>query len=239
VTTTALGWRRRLARIVALGGLAGTALLFSGCVKADVDLTVHGNDQIDGNIVMAIDRAYESPNGQPPGVLLDQVTQRVFSGTATGAVQEPYADSEYVGRRVVITGMTLLDFNRGTGDGGMKIVHQGGQFHLSGTVDTVSLAPPAGQQPSATSELIARTYDVMIRVTFPGAVTTANGAIAGDTVTWRPRLGQRSDLMAVADDSPGLPAWLLPAVLAGLVLAAGAAVAWRVGASSRQSGHPA
>src|SRR5262245_11011382 len=84
---------RRPARIVALAGLA---LLTNACVKADVSLSVRSDDQIDGSIVMAIDRGFVPPAGQAPDALLDQVSQRVFHGTPTGSREEPYADGEYV-----------------------------------------------------------------------------------------------------------------------------------------------
>jgi hypothetical protein len=220
-----MGGSRRRVRGV---GLVVLAVLTSGCVKADVSLTVHADDQIDGSIVMAIDRTYVPPGGQAPDALLDQVTRRVFHGTATGSLQEPYADSQYVGRRVTIQGMSLLDFNRGTSDGGLKIVHQGSQFRLSGTVDTVDLAAGAGASSAASADRIARTFDVVIQVTFPGPVTQSNGAVSGDGVTWRPRFGQRLALSAVADDSSGPPGWLLPAVLLAVAMALGGVAAWRV-----------
>jgi hypothetical protein len=220
-----VGGSRRLARGV---GLVVLALLTNGCVKADVSLTVRSDDQVDGTIVMAIDRTYAPPGGQAPDALLDQVTQRVFHGTATGSQQEPYSDSQYVGRRVTIEGMSLLDFNRGTSDGGLKIVHQGSQFRLSGTVDTVGLATGVGASAAGSADRIAQSFDVVIRVTFPGPVTQSNGAVAGDTVTWRPRFGQRLALSAVADDSTGPPGWLLPAILFAVATALVVVAAWRV-----------
>jgi hypothetical protein len=223
---------RRSTRVIAFVALA---LLTGGCVKADVSLIVHPDDQVDGSIVMAIDRGFAPPGGQPPDALLDQVSQRVFHGTATGSHEEPYADPEYVGRRVTIEGMSLLDFNRGTGDGGLKIVHQGGEFRLSGSVNTADLAPAPGQSPTETSDRIARTFDVVIRVTFPGAVTRANGQVSGDTVTWRPRLGQLLVLSAVANDGSGPPGWLLPSVLLAAAVALGGLAAWRVRASSART----
>jgi hypothetical protein len=214
---------RRLGQAIAMVALGVVA---SGCVKADVSLTVHSDDQIDGSIVMAVDRSFVPPGGQAPDALLGQVTHRVFHGTATGSREEPYADSEYVGRRVTIEGMSLLDFNRGTSDDGLKIVHQGGQFRLSGTVDTANMASVPGPTSIGGSELIERTFDVVIRIAFPGPVTQANGQVSGDTVTWRPRLGQRLVLSAVADDGPGPPGWLLPAVLVVAALALGGVAAW-------------
>ena len=214
-------------RIRRAAGLIALVLLTSGCVKADVRLTVRPDDQIDGTIVMAIDRGFAPPGGQAPDALLDQVTQRVFHGTATGSRQEPYADSRYVGRRVTIEGMSLLDFDRGTSDGGLKIVHQGSQFRLSGTVDTASLAAAAGASQTS-SDRISRTFDVLIQVTFPGPVRQSNGAVSGASVTWRPKLGQQLALFAVADDSPGPPGWLVPTLLLAAAVALGGVIVWRV-----------
>jgi hypothetical protein len=219
--------------------LAVLAVLTSGCVKADVSLTVRSDDQVDGTIVMAVDRTYAPPGGQAPDALLDQVTQRVFHGTATGSLQEPYADSQYVGRRVTIQGMSLLDFNRGTSDGGLKIVHQGSQFRLSGTVDTIDLAAAGGASSAASADRIAQTFDVVIQVTFPGPVKQSNGTVSGDTVTWRPRFGQRLALSAVADDGSGPPGWLIPAVLLVVAVALVGAAAWRVRRSRSGAEHAA
>lgn len=216
---------RRLVRGIALVVLA---LATGACVKADVSLTVRPDDQIDGSIVMAVDRGFAPPGGQSPDGLIDAVGQRVFHGTATGSREEPYADAQYVGRRVTIQGMSLLDFDRGTSDGGLKIVHQGGQFRLSGSVDTADLARAAGPTAADPANRIARTFDVVIRVTFPGPVLEGNGSISGDTVTWRPRLGDRLVLSAVADDGSGPPGWLLPALLVAAVTALAGAVLWRV-----------
>jgi hypothetical protein len=227
---------RRLVRGI---GLVALALLTSGCVKASVSLNVRSDDQVDGSIVMAVDRTYVPPGGQAPDALLDQVTQRVFHGTATGSHQEPYADPQYVGRRVTIEGMSLLDFNRGTSSGGLKIVHQGSEFRLSGTVDTVDLAAAAGASSAASADRIARTFDVVIQVTFPGPVTQSNGTVSGDTVTWRPRFGQRLALSAVAADGPGPPGWLLPALVLVAATAVGGVVVWRVRPHRSRAGRAA
>jgi hypothetical protein len=231
-----VGGSRRLVRAASVVLLT---LLTNACVKADVSLTVRSDDQVDGSIVMAIDRTYIPPGGQAPGALLDQVTERVFHGTATGSRQEPYADPQYVGRRVTIQGMSLLDFNRGTSDGGLKIVHQGSQFRLSGTVDTVDLATGVGASSAANADRIAQTFDVVIRVTFPGRVTQSNGTVSGDTVTWRPRFGQRLALSAVADDSSGPPGWLLPAALLIVAIALVGVAAWRVRLERSRAGRAA
>jgi hypothetical protein len=210
------GWRALAA--------AGLLVLLSGCVKADVDLTVRPDDQVDGTIVMAVDRGYATQDGQGQSPFLDALSRRTFQGTRSGARQEPYADDRYVGTRVTLEGMTLLDFDRSTGEDGLKIVHQGGRYQLSGTVDTKDLASAAAASSAVDAQRITDAYEVTIRVTFPGRVVSANGVREGRTVTWRPRFGERVRLQAEAEDGGGgFPwPWL---VLGALVVAAGAGLA--------------
>lgn len=221
---------------------AGLVLALSGCVKADVDLTVRADDQVDGTIVMAVDRGFATQDAQGQSPLLDALSRRTFQGTRSGAREEPYADDRYVGTRVVLDGMTLLDFDRSTGDDGLKIVHQGGRVQLSGTVDTKDLASAASASSAVDAQRIADAYEVVVRVTFPGDVVSTNGVRDGRTVTWRPRFGERVQLQAEAEDGgAGFP-WpvLALGVLLLVVAASGLAVLSRrrVSGSSRTAAGP-
>ncbi|HKF75073.1 MAG TPA: hypothetical protein VKF59_02955 [Candidatus Dormibacteraeota bacterium] len=187
-------------------------------MKADVNLTVRQDDQVDGQIVMAVDRSFIPPGDGSQAALVSALSSGVFAGTPAGAHQETYADPRYVGTLVTIHGMTLLDFDRATAASGLKIVHSGGRFRLTGTVDTAALAPgPTASD--ADARRMQDSFDVLVRVTFPGRVVSSNGTVDGDTVTWRPSLGQRIELRAEAEDSAGGFTWLW--LLAG-VLAVGA-----------------
>jgi len=207
-------------------GLAALALLCTACVKGDVDLTVRADDHVDGTIVVAVDRSFLPADPAAASALVDQVRSRAYAGTPSGATREPYADARYVGSRVTIRDMSLLDFDRGTTGGGLKIVHEGGRFKLTGTVDTAGLAPAPGTLPTADQRRAAASFAVAVRVTFPGRVVSTNGSADGDTVTWRPRLGERLELTAEAEDGTG-PGWTT-LVVAILVLVAAAALALAV-----------
>ena len=203
---------------------AGVLLLLSSCVKTDVDLTVRSDDVVDGSIIMAVDRSFSNGNDKTQTALIDALRDRVFPATRSGASQEPYSDGQYVGTRVVINHMTLLDLDRSTGANGLKIVHQGGRFRLSGKVDTSELTSAAATSSPQDAQRLRDSYDVMVRITFPGPVVSTNGSVSGNTVTWRPRLGQQLNLSAVAEDGKGgIPwVWLLAA---GAVLAVATAIA--------------
>lgn len=210
----------RVSRISSVVAAAGAVLLLSSCVKADVDLTVRSDDVVDGTIVMAVDRSFSTGGATSQATLVDALRDRVLPGTRSGARQEPYTDGQYVGTKVVIDHMTLLDLDRSTGDQGLKIVHQGGRFRLSGHVDTGTLSSAAASASPQDAQRLRDSYDVIVRVTFPGQVLSSNGSVSGHTVTWRPRFGQQIDLAAEADDGRTgglLWVWL---VVAGVVVAA-------------------
>ncbi|HXM58900.1 MAG TPA: hypothetical protein VOB72_26100 [Candidatus Dormibacteraeota bacterium] len=209
-------------RVSSVAAAAGAVLLLSSCVKTDVDLTVRPDDVVDGTIVMAVDQSFAAGNDHNQTALLDSLREHVLPSLRSGARQEPYSDGQYVGTRVVLDHMTLADLDRSTGEGGLKIVHQGGRFRLTGRVDTTELTSAASSSNPQDAQRLRDTFDVIIRVTFPGQVVSSNGSVTGRTVTWRPRLGDRLDLAAQAEDADFPWVWL---VVAGLVLAAATAAA--------------
>lgn len=191
-----------------------------------MNLKVRPDDHVDGTIVMAVDRSLLSNQSQD--ALVDELRKRVFMGTPSGSRQEAYSDARYVGTRVIIRGMTILDLDRATGTSGVKIVHQGGRYRLSGMIDTGSLRAAASLPDSADVWRIADSFDVSIGVTFPGRVVKSNGHIEGNTVRWKPKLGDRLDLSAEAEDGNSGLAW--PMLLAGVLALCGlGALAFAIG----------
>ena len=192
-----------------------------------MNLKVKADDHIDGTIVMAVDRSLLGNQSQD--ALVDELRKRVFMGTPSGSRQEAYSDARYVGTRVIIRGMTILDLDRATGTSGVKIVHQGGRYRLSGTVDTRSMGAAASPPDSADARRIAESFDVSIGVTFPGRVVKSNGLVDGNTVRWKPKLGDRVDISAEAEDGGSWLAW--PMLLTGALALCGlGALALAIGA---------
>jgi hypothetical protein len=204
----------------AAGAAAVTVLLLCGCVKVDMNLKVKPDEHIDGSIVMAVDRSLLGNQSQD--ALVDELRKRVFMGTPAGSRQEAYSDARYVGTRVILRGMTILDLDRATGTSGIKIAHQGGRYRLSGTIDTASLRAAASSPDSADARRIAESFDVSIGVTFPGRVVKSNGLVDGNTVRWKPKLGDRLDISAEAEDGGSGPAW--PILLLGVLTLCGLGV---------------
>lgn len=220
-------------RLVAAWGAAVVALLSSGCVEANVDLTVRADDHVDGTIVMAVDRGFLPADPSGAAALVAEVRRRTYEGTPSGARREPYSDANYVGSRVTITQMSLLDFDRGTSGDGLKIVHQGHRFRFQGTVDTAGMAPANPRDASPAARRAAASFHVLVRVTFPGRVVSSNGTATGNTVTWRPRFGDKLLLTAEAEDGSGVD-WWWPALGVLAVVAVAGAVLVRAARSRRR-----
>lgn len=222
--------------LAAACGAAALALLSTGCVKADVDLTVRADDHVDGTIVMAVDRSFLPADAAAADALVAEVRRRTYAGTPSGARREAYADDRYVGSRVTIEEMSLLDFDRGTTGDGLKVVHQGHRFRFQATVDTAGMAPIDTQAASPAMRRAAESFHVLVRVTLPGRVISSNGSVASRTVTWTPRFGERVQLAAEAEDGAGLDwRWVALGVLA-VGAAGGVALARVAGRRARRVG---
>ena len=211
-----------------LGTATCLVFLLVGCTKVDMNVTVRGDDHVDGSIILGIDRQVIEVNGVSEQEFVEQLRSRTFQRTPHGESVEKYSDDQYVGTKLVLRAVRLADFNQSTGDGGLKIVHDGDRFKLSGTIDTRPTVAGA-----ADSRRFADAFNVQIRVTFPGPVLRTNGELDGRTVSWRPRYGERLDLAAEAEDG-GSP-WLNTVVLGGVPgLAVLLAVAASVGVALKR-----
>ncbi len=70
-----------------------------------------------------------------------------------------------------------------------------------------------------------QTAEITIRLTFPGEVRSANGHVDGHTVTWRSKMGESTEIRAVAsgvDASSSPVVWI--AIGAGVLVAVAASL---------------
>lgn len=74
------------------GAFVVLVVLLAGSVKVDANLTVRPNDQIDGIIVMAVDREFAAAVNTSPEALLDQVRKSTFQSPPSGGRLEAYSD---------------------------------------------------------------------------------------------------------------------------------------------------
>ncbi|MEP6695334.1 MAG: hypothetical protein ABJA34_00485 [Pseudonocardiales bacterium] len=217
--------RHRL--LVAVAGAIGLLLSLSGCVKLDMDLTIRSNDTVEGTIILAVNKRLLTASGQGEQQLHDQLekqgpfaaAERPKEGTFS---QRPYDKDGRVGEAYTFSGVPLTEFgNSGTG---LKITHTGDRYFVSGQLDltTQSATDP---QTEALAKQFGSTPELRIKMTFPGEVLTSNGTINGRSVTWHPKLGQRTLLSAEARTTAVIPKLLaIAGGVVGLLLVIGLVV---------------
>jgi hypothetical protein len=197
-------------RVLALGALA---LLLSACIKVDMDLDVAPDNTVSGSAVLAVDQNLVELSGQTADQLFQDVD---LSNLPPGATVTPYEDEGFVGQEVTFDDVPLSEFSGGQTLGGsgedLSITRVGDEFHVAGGLDMSSAEFTSGQIPQGMLD----NFEFRISITFPGRVTSSTGSIDGNTVTWEPRIGQNTEIRAVASAIPsgGTP-WLTIALAAG------------------------
>ncbi len=200
--------RRMMPKCVVLA----LALLFAltGCVKLDMDMNVQADDTIDGTLIIAVDKELLKATGQSEAALLKQIEQQgPFSGENRpkgGSFSvRPYNSGGKIGQAYTFSAVPLSQF--GGGQGGLSITRKGDRFFVAGVVDMTTDTPQTPEE-KAVAARFGKTAETRIRITFPGEVLKSNGKIDGRSVTWNPKIGQRSMLTAEARTSEIIPVLL-------------------------------
>ncbi|MDM7855263.1 LppM family (lipo)protein [Cellulomonas alba] len=210
----------RLRRALAATAVTAVAMLtLSGCLKADITMTVNADETIDGSMTIGLSKALLESTGQSAADVFAQGFSEgdgPFDGVADQS-SAPYDDGEYVGRTFTAHGMTLAQFNKqDDGDDSMALEHVGDTYVLTGLLDFASGAQDAGQ--SGTT-LPAGMGSVHVAFTFPGKVLESNGKIDGNTVEWSGSATSKLELTATAEDHGAKPfPWLLAGIGGGVAL---------------------
>lgn len=208
--------RRIGVQILALGGLA---FLLTGCLKLNMDLEVAADDTVSGTAVIGFDKELLALTGDSFDDVLGD--DSIVPSDIEGVSVEPYDDGEFIGQEVTFDGVALEEFNREQVEqDALRIVREGDTFRMSGVLDFDT--GDAGEAPIDGGELLEGA-DVRITVAFPGEVLETNGERDGNTVTWRPVVGERTELLAIASaiDSGGGSSilWIVLALVAVALVA--------------------
>lgn len=215
---TRVGTRAALMILVLLG--------LSGCVKLDMDLKVRADNSVDGTVIIAIDKRILDIGGQSEGDFRKQLeSQGPFSGSdrpSQGSfAQHPYQADGRIGETYTFSGVPLSQF--GGKNSGLTISRRGDRFFVSGLLDLTSGSSNSPQQQEI-ARRFAASAQTRIRITFPGEVLHSNGKIDGRSVTWHPKLGQKTPLTAEARTTAVFPILLAVAGGVGVLLLVVAAV---------------
>jgi hypothetical protein len=207
---------RRFWRVL---GSAALAVLLAGCFKVNMDLDVTADNTVSGTAVVAVEESLLELSGQNVDQLFADMD---LSDLPPGSESEPYEEDGFVGRQITFEEVPLSEFTgngtlSGTASGEeLNIVREGDEFHVTGGFDM------SGQEFTGTEipQQFLENFEFRISITFPGPVSSASGDIDGNTVTWEPRVGQNTEIQAVASAIPSSSSPLLMIVL----IAAGALV---------------
>src|SRR3954447_16788982 len=221
-------WRLRVVLLA-----AAALLLLTGCVKLDINLTVSGDDTVSGTYVIGIQKSLLQFTGQDADAFYEQITSDFDpSDLPEGAkvTPEKYDDGKFVGAKLVmdnvpIAGLDNVSGNTSTsGSNEFSLTHEGDLYQFRAALDTSTGDSSSVSVP----QQVLDSAEIRIKLTFPGEVTETNGDKDGNTVTWRPKLGEGTTLTATAKDSGGggggggsSHTWLVVvAIIAGLAVVA-------------------
>lgn len=226
IGSMALSTRLSAALRVALAGVV--VLAVAGCLKADADLTVSSDNTVDGTLIVAVDESLLEITGQSEEEFLDQFLQGAGplgqQAPESGSIeQERYSEEGKLGARYRLSDIPLAEFNEGEGQDSVRIVRDGDKFRVSGVLDLSNPGDLTGTPFGEQAQDLLRDAEIRVKLTFPGDVESATGAVDGNSVTWAPEFGERVETIAVADAEAGLfgrlGGGLGTALLVGAVLA--------------------
>lgn len=215
-------------------GLVAMALLLSSCLKLNMDLTVSSKNTVSGTVIFAVDKQLLQASGQTAS----QVFQSpVVSPGTQGVTTSAYDDGKYVGQKIVFDGVPVSQFSGASAED-LKIVREGDQFKVSGVLDLSGSSQQTGNpQWDQMLQQAMKTADIHITMTFPGNVISSNGKVDGNSVTWEPKIGERTEIQAVASAIPSSSfPWLWIAIGAAVVVVLLAVV---LGVAARRRGKKA
>jgi plastocyanin len=169
-------------------GAAGLVLALTGCIKLDMDLTVHADDTVDGTMIFGFNREMSDMMGEEADMfdgMMDELLDMDLGEDAPDEVTvEPYDDGTFVGQEMTFQGMPLEEFGGDEGTSELRLARDGDEFVFEGDMD-MSDTGEMGDVPPGMLEGMME-FDMRVSITFPGEVLEHNGSLSGTTVTWEP-----------------------------------------------------
>jgi hypothetical protein len=166
---------------------------------------------VSGSVIFAMDKGLLDLAGQSFDDLLAESAP--IPEDLEGVTVEDYEDDEFVGQQFNFEAVPITEF-ADAGEGQLSIVREGDVFRVSGVLDlSAGLTGATGLSGFDPSQFL-QGAELRVRVTFPGEVTEANGEIDGNSVTWTPVVGERTDINATGSaveggGSSNLMLWLI------------------------------
>jgi len=211
-----------------IGSLVGKTLAFaalvvllSSCIKIDMDLTVSTDNTVSGSAIVAVDKQLLALSGQP----VDQIFggDTIAPAGTQGITTSDYEDDTFIGQEIAFDGAPIEALSDSGDADALKIVREGDVFTVTGVLDMTN--DTGGEDTNEAVQNAPQTADIRIPITFPGPVTPANGKIDGNSVSWSPKVGDRTELQAQASAIPSgsssSVSWIVIAVVVVLIVIGG------------------
>jgi len=171
---------KRLAHTAVLATVI--ALVLSGCVRYDIDMTVASDNTASGTVTLGVKTgAADELNieGREPVVTSDeQAFTELFGEHPFGSNFEetPYEDADWLGRSYAFESVGIDDLTELAPL--FTVTRTGDEFVVRGE------EIPLGDLDQEEREKLADESELIVSITFPGEVTDTNGTVQGTTVTW-------------------------------------------------------
>ncbi|MDR7303110.1 DUF3153 domain-containing protein [Haloactinomyces albus] len=170
------GHRRRM-MVLLLGTLV--AVLVSGCLNANVSLTISENDRVSGQVLVTV----PTVAGQEP------LRLRPPRGLAERVQVSPYEDKGRSGTKLSFTRLTFNEVERLGRT--LSNAESRYRFDLSRTGSLVMVQGSVDLTPLARTD-----SSVLLEINTPGEITTTNGHASSGLVSWRPKPGEVTRISA-------------------------------------------
>jgi hypothetical protein len=185
------------------------ALGLSSCGRVEIEYEVHSDETVDATINFGVSRNWLDERAKERGVTSDELLADIKAEAAVRAEAllgtpfevKDYAEDGYLGP--TLTSARSVPLSAMDSDVvKLEVVRQGGDLHLSGTVDLTDQSRWAWGD-----SLTAEPSSITLQLKFPGRVQSSNGTVAGTKATFYPKVGEVNEITAVASAASS---WTLP-----------------------------
>ncbi|MDR3107701.1 MAG: hypothetical protein LBU05_05835, partial [Bifidobacteriaceae bacterium] len=201
----------------------------NGCMKVTADYQVNADDTARAKMIIAYKDSDLETISQMSGTSVEDMKAELkasiessFEEDADQNVKiEEYAADGYTGYLLTDAEpepiSRIAEDNDDTGE--LNLKHEKNQFILDGFIDLTGpeYDPAANGFVDPVMLSMAQSIELELSFTFPGKVKSSTGVIDGNKVTFTPKLGQSTEIKAVAADGIALSPVLLLAIAVGAI----------------------
>lgn len=190
-----------LKKILVVSVLGIISLALTGCMKFNLDLSVNDKDEVSGSMILAINKqalALSESMGGSEIINPDQLITKNENMTV-----ETYDDEEFSGSKITFAAVPMTEFTSGATGESLKFTRDGNIITVSGVLDMAGTDPTAldAAKNNPLTSGFFDTSDISVSITLPGSVSSTNGKVEGNKVTFAGQLGDKIVIDARADTS--------------------------------------